>query len=78
MKTNSHLDSKVLVMNGFTREELFKVMRAVKREFENPQDLVFAMTTENSLEMKLKDVIRDVSEEHAYMKANPPESGSPG
>lgn len=68
----TYIDNKVVIMNGFTHEEIHRIMRAVKKEFEKPRDLIFAMTTENSLEMKLKDLIEDMSEDHEYLKKNPP------
>ncbi len=66
------LDNKVIIMNGFTFEEIDKIMRAVKRLFDNPRDLIFAKTTAQSVEMKLKDLIVDMSEDHEYLKKNPP------
>ena len=68
----TYIDNKVVIMNGFTHEEIHRIMRAVKKEFETPRDLIFAMTTETSLEMKLKDLIEDMSEDHEYLKKNPP------
>jgi hypothetical protein len=66
------LENKVVIMNGFTYEEITKIMSAVKSLFETPKDLIFAKTTEQSLEMKLSDLIIDMSEDHEYLKANPP------
>ncbi|MFP4484955.1 MAG: DUF3783 domain-containing protein [Spirochaetaceae bacterium] len=66
------LDNKVIIMNGFTFEEIDKIMRAVKPLFGNPRDLIFAKTTAQSVEMKLKDLIVDMSEDHEYLKKNPP------
>lgn len=67
------LDNKVIIMNGFTYEEINKIMRAVKQLFEKPRDLIFAKTTEQSVEMTLKDLIVDMSEDHEYLKKNPPQ-----
>ncbi|MFP4509358.1 MAG: DUF3783 domain-containing protein [Spirochaetaceae bacterium] len=66
------LNNKVVIMNGFTYEEITKIMRAVKLLFDTPKDLIFAKTTEQSLEMKLSDLIIDMSEDHEFLKANPP------
>lgn len=66
------LDNKVIIMNGFTFEEIDKIMRAVKPLFDKPRDLIFAKTTAQSVEMKLKDLIVDMSEDHEYLKKNPP------
>lgn len=36
------------------------------------RDLIFAKATKNSLEMKLADIVEDVSEDHKYLQENPP------
>jgi len=72
------LENKVIIMNGFSYEEITKIMRAVKALFDNPRDLIFAKTTESSLEMKLSDLIIDMSEDHEYLKKNPPNLGNQG
>lgn len=36
------------------------------------RDLIFAKTTKNSLQMKLADLIVDMSEDHEYLRNNPP------
>jgi len=69
----AELDNKVIIMNGFTQQEIVSVMRAVRRLFENPGDLIFAKTTPKSVNMVLKDLIVDMSEDHEYLKNNPPE-----
>ena len=66
------LENKVIIMNGFTQQEIVSVMRAVRRLFENPGDLIFAKTTPKSVNMVLKDLIVDMSEDHEYLKNNPP------
>lgn len=65
------LDNRVVILNGFTHEEISRVMRAVKSQFEKP-DIIFAMTTENSLKTRLQDLIVDMSRDHEYLKQNPP------
>ncbi|MFO8064217.1 MAG: DUF3783 domain-containing protein, partial [Spirochaetia bacterium] len=62
------LDNKVIIMNGFSQEELVSIMRAVRRLFDNPRDLIFAKTTPKSVNMVLKDLIVDMSEDHEYLK----------
>jgi hypothetical protein len=61
--------------NDFTRR-LLRSVGAAKSvpEAQSTQtgDLIFAKTTESSVEMKLRDLIEDMSEDHAYLKANPP------
>ena len=71
-KTHENSPEKVVIMHGFTKEQVFTLMRAVKREFGTQEDIAFAMTTARSLENKLADVVNDVAEEHAYMKKHPP------
>jgi hypothetical protein len=39
-----------------------------------PGDLIFAKTTGNSLQMKLADLIVDMSEDHEYLRKNPPQA----
>lgn len=65
-------NERVVIIHGFTKEEIFSVMRAVKREMGVDSDIAFAMTTPKSVEMKLEDLIKDVREEHTYLKKNPP------
>lgn len=59
-------------MHGFSHEEISKIMKLVKQQFENPRDLIFAMSTEQSLEMKLGALIEDMTEDHVYLQKNPP------
>ena len=59
-------------MHGFSFDEINRIMRSVKAEFERPRDLVFAKTTDTSLTMVLKDLIIDMCEDHEYLKNNPP------
>ena len=55
---------------------LLRVVAAAKQTPESQQvgtgDLIFARTTTNSLQMKLADLIADMSEDHEYLKDNPP------
>jgi hypothetical protein len=67
------LENKVIIMNGFSQEEIVAIMRAVRRLFDNPGDLIFAKTTPKSVNMVLKDLIVDMSEDHEYLQNNPPE-----
>lgn len=56
-----------------------KVLRVVAAAKQTPQaqavgpgDLIFARTTPNSVQMKLGDLIADMSEDHQYLRENPP------
>jgi len=67
------MDRKVIIMNGFDYREIDLIMRAVKRELGKETEIIFAKTTENSLKMKVGALIEDLTEDHEYLKANPPE-----
>lgn len=66
------LKNRVVILNGFTNEELDLVMRAVRSAVSSPRDLIFAKTTPTSLQMKLTDLIVDISQDHEYLRNNPP------
>jgi hypothetical protein len=63
---------KVVILHGFEHEQIFAIMKAIKRELGPKEDIAFAMTTPNSLQMQLQAVVKDVAEEHAYLKKHPP------
>lgn len=69
------LENKVIIMNGFSNEEINAVMKAVRSAFPPRTDLIFAKTTPSSLNMVLKELIVDMSEDHDYLKKNPPQAG---
>jgi hypothetical protein len=58
-------------------QRLLRVVGAAKQIPETQSvatsDLIFAKTTENSVNMKLSDLIIDMSEDHEYLKNNPPQ-----
>lgn len=66
------LQNRVVLLNGFTNEELDLIMRAVRSAVSNPRELIFGKTTPTSLQMKLKDLIVDISQDHDYLRNNPP------
>ncbi|MFW5826781.1 MAG: DUF3783 domain-containing protein [Alkalispirochaeta sp.] len=66
-------EQRAIIMHGLSLAEIDLVMRAAKKELENPRDVIFAKTTENSLKMKVKDLIEDLAEDHNYLRENPPE-----
>lgn len=61
-------------------KRLLRVVAAAKQTPEaqsvSTGDLIFAKTTETSLQTKLIDLIEDMSGDHAYLKENPPPAGS--
>lgn len=66
------LPQRVIIMNGFSTEEIDTILKTLKQALSDPQDIMFAMTTKTSVEMKLRDLIEDMSEDHEYLKQNPP------
>ncbi len=60
--------AKVIYLHGFEKDELFKVIRAVKAEVENPGEIAFSTSTPTNLEWKIKDMIAEVREDHAFFK----------
>jgi ribosomal silencing factor RsfS len=63
---------KVVILHDFSHEQIFAIMKAVKQQVGMDVEVAFAMTTPTSLEWKLSDVVKDVQEEHLYLKENPP------
>jgi hypothetical protein len=47
-------------------------MKGVRSVVADPGRVAFCMSTRNNLEWKVKDLLKDVTEEHEYMKKNPP------
>lgn len=68
------MEEKVVIIHGFSKEQLYTVIRAIKGAVEKPQEIAFAKTTPHSLTMQLGAVVKDVAEEHAYMRNRPPAS----
>ena len=62
------MNDKVIFINGFTQDETVIIMRAVKAVIDDPAEAAFAMGTETNREWLVKDLIKEVREEHAYMK----------
>ncbi len=71
-------DHKVIFMHGFTQEEMGRILRGVKSVVEDPGSVAFCMSTEKNLDWKVRDLIKDVTEEHDYMRKNPPGSSGGG
>ena len=72
------MDERMILIHGFSREETMKILRAVKASVEDPAGVAFSVTTENNREWVVRDLIREVREEHEYMRAHPPGSESGG
>ncbi len=65
-------DHKVVFLHGFSQEEISRIMKGVRSVAADPGSVAFCMSTMNNLEWKVKDLLKDVAEEHEYMKKNPP------
>lgn len=66
------MDKKVILINGYSNEVTLKIMRAVKAVLDDPSEVAFAMGTETNRTWVVNDLLKEVSEEHEYMKNNPP------
>ena len=60
---------KTILLHDFSQEEAVKIMRLVKSAWTDPKELVFAMSTPNSVEMKLGDVLEDLAAEHLHFRS---------
>ena len=67
------MDYRVMIMHGFENADIDRVMKAVREALGRPKDLIFAKSTPNSLKMQLGELIQDMSEDHEYLKNNPPD-----
>ena len=77
--------NRVVILNGFTDQEIIAIMRTVKgmcqagpdgsaAQIGAPAtDLVFAKSTPTSLQTRLGDLIIDMSGDHEYLRNNPPQ-----
>ncbi|MDD2297490.1 MAG: DUF3783 domain-containing protein [Sphaerochaetaceae bacterium] len=53
-ETQKELENgKAIILHGFSREEIFTLIRTIKHEVGTPEDIAFAMTTPHSLSLKL-------------------------
>lgn len=72
------MENPVVFLHGFSREQLFTIMRAVKTAAEgtgiDPSAIAFSSSTPTNLQWKVQDLIAEVREEHEYMKQNPPQA----
>ena len=60
--------AKVIIFHGIDNEEVISLMRLIKNTTDSPKDFIFAVTTEQSLEWRVKDLIKELEEEHEYFK----------
>lgn len=73
------MDNPVILMHGFTHEQMIAIMRSAKAAAKevgvDPLSIAFTSSTPTNMEWKLKDLINEVREEHEYLKKNPPNGG---
>ena len=71
------MDERMILIHGFTREDTMKILKAVKGSLDDPAGIAFSVTTETNQNWKVSDLIREVRDEHEYMRKNPPGSSGP-
>lgn len=76
MQNDNEQQQAVIVLHGFENREISLIMRAVKGALAK-RDIIFAKTTAHSLKMRVSELIEDVSEDHRYIKSNPPPTTAP-
>ncbi len=57
-------EQKVVVLHGFTPEEAFAAMRALKASLPAAASAAFATTTETNLGWKVSDLVEHIADEH--------------
>lgn len=67
MSDNSSTE-KVIYLHGFEKDDLFKVIRAIKAAVDYPGEIAFSTSTPTNLDWKIKDMIAEVREDHAFFK----------
>ncbi len=70
--TDESAGGRVVLLHGFSREEVLQVMRAIRGAVSEPADVAFCMSTPVNLDWPLKNLLLEVLKEHAYLKQNPP------
>lgn len=67
MEDKNIKNAKIIIINGFTNEELKEFLSFYKKNPNLPVP-IFATVTDNSLEMKVKDLIEELIEEDGNFK----------
>lgn len=60
---------RLVLLHGFTHQEIQRLLPAIKHVVEDPQSIAFAMTTPTNLEWTVAELIREVTEEHKMLTA---------
>jgi tRNA U34 5-carboxymethylaminomethyl modifying GTPase MnmE/TrmE len=61
-------EERVIYLHGFERDDLFKIIKAIKASIDYPGEIAFSTSTPTNLEWKIKDMIAEVREDHAFFK----------
>ena len=59
---------KVIYFHGFERDDVFKIIKAIKGSVSKPGEIAFSTSTPTNLEWKIKDMVAEVREDHAFFK----------
>lgn len=71
----SQEELKTVFLHNFSNKEISLILSAITKFYPDKEDrkkLVFARTTEKSLQMKVNEWIIDTAEDHLYLIENPP------
>lgn len=70
------MTTPVVLLHGFSSDQVLAVMRAAKAAAAeagvDPAAIAFAMTTATNVDWKVSKLLEEVSQDHEYMKKNPP------
>ncbi len=61
------IDRKIIIINGFSEEELKEFLSWYKQNEKLPKS-IFAVVTEHSIEWKVKDLLEELVKEDEEMK----------
>ena len=59
---------KVIYFHGFEKDDVFKIIKAIKSTVSYPGEIAFSTSTPTNLEWKIKDMVNEVREDHAFFK----------
>ncbi|KLO22399.1 hypothetical protein X275_06170 [Marinitoga sp. 1197] len=60
-------ETPVIILNGFTSDEINKIMKAIKNVEGLPR-IIFATTTETNINWTIKDLINELKQEDIEVK----------
>ncbi|KLO24885.1 MULTISPECIES: DUF3783 domain-containing protein [unclassified Marinitoga] len=60
-------ETPVIILNGFTGDEINKIMKAIKNVEGMPR-IIFATTTETNINWTIKDLINELKQEDIEVK----------